>query len=64
MSPDVRALGIVTVEQTAGAIAGPLPFSQSLLLIWPQATALIAATLICFAAAYLLFVRQEIRAHG
>ncbi|OQP07009.1 ABC transporter permease [Geobacillus sp. 46C-IIa] len=64
LSPDVRTLGIVTVEQTAGAIAGPLPFSQSLLLIWPQATALVAATLICFAAAYLLFMRQEIRASG
>lgn len=61
-SPDVRTLGIVTVEQTAGAVATPLPFSQSLLLIWPQVTALIAATLICFAIAYWLFMRQEIRA--
>ncbi|EPR30297.1 ABC transporter permease protein [Geobacillus sp. WSUCF1] len=64
LSPDVRTLGIVTVEQTAGAVAAPLPFSQSLLLIWPQATALIAATLICFAIAYWLFMRQEIRASG
>ncbi len=64
LSPDVRTLGIVTVEQTAGAVAAPLPFSQSLLLIWPQATALIAATLICFAVAYWLFMRQEIRASG
>ncbi|MDC3418527.1 ABC transporter permease [Aquibacillus salsiterrae] len=61
LSPSVRSTGPLTMEQTAGAIAGPLPLSQSLLLIWPQLTGLIAATLICFAISYLLFMRQEIR---
>jgi len=61
LSPTVRNLGPLTVEQTVGAVAGPLPLSQSLLLIWPQLTGLIAATLICFAVAYLIFLRQEIR---
>ncbi|QGH36927.1 ABC transporter permease subunit [Gracilibacillus salitolerans] len=61
LSPSVRSLGPLTVEQTTGAIAGPLPLSQSLMLIWPQLTGLIAATLICFAISYLLFMRQEIR---
>lgn len=61
LSPSVRNLGPLTMEQTAGAIAGPLPLSQSLLLIWPQLTGLVAATLICFAVAYLTFIRQEIR---
>jgi ABC-2 type transport system permease protein len=64
LSPNIRSLSVLTVEQTAGAVASPLPFSQSLLLIWPQVTGLIAATLICFAIAYVLFMRQEIRAHG
>lgn len=63
LSPTVRSLGPLTVEQTVGAVASPLPFSQSLLLIWPQLTGLIAATLICFAIAYIIFMRQEIRAH-
>ena len=46
-----------------GAIMGaPLPLGQSLLLIWPQLTCLIAATILLFALAYLLFQRQEIRA--
>src|SRR5699024_8455282 len=49
LSPTVRSLGPLTMEQTAGAIAGPLPFGQSLLLIWPQLTGLIALTLVCFA---------------
>ncbi|SES69005.1 ABC-2 type transport system permease protein [Oceanobacillus limi] len=61
LSPSVRSLGPLTMEQTVGAITGPLPFGQSLLLIWPQLTGLIAATLICFAIAYVLFMRQEIR---
>lgn len=61
LSPSVRSLGPLTVEQTTGAIAGPLPLSQSLMLIWPQLTGLIAATLICFAISYLWFMRQEIR---
>lgn len=61
LSPSVRSTGPLSMEQTAGAIAGPLPLSQSLILIWPQLTGLIAATLICFAISYLMFMRQEIR---
>lgn len=61
LSPSVRSLGPLSMEQTSGAIAGPLPLNQSLILIWPQLTGLIAATLICFAISYLLFMRQEIR---
>lgn len=62
LSPSIRSLGPLTMEQTVGAVASPLPLSQSLLLIWPQLTGMIAATLICFAIAYLLFMRSEIRA--
>lgn len=61
LSPTVRSLGPLTMEQTIGAIAGPLPIGQSLLLIWPQLTGLIAATIICFAISYILFMRQDIR---
>ncbi|MCR4431511.1 MAG: ABC transporter permease [Tepidanaerobacteraceae bacterium] len=62
LSPDVRTLGPVLAEQASGAIMGFLPLGQSLLLIWPHLTGLIAATLIIFAATYTLFLRQEIRA--
>lgn len=61
LSPSERSLGLLTVEQQVGAIDGPLPLGQSLLLIWPQLTGLIAATLICFAISYISFMRQEIR---
>ena len=63
LSPNIRSVGPLTVEQTVGAVAGPLPLTQSLLLIWPQLTGLIAATLVCFAIAYLAFMRQEIRSN-
>src|SRR5690625_790193 len=61
LSPSVRSLGPLTMEQTVGAVPTPLPLSQSLALIWPQVTGLIAATLICFAISYIMFMRQEIR---
>lgn len=61
LMPSVRNLGPLTTEQVYGAIASPLPFGQSLLLVWPQVTGLIALTLICFAISYVLFLRQEIR---
>ena len=63
LRPTVRALGLVLPIQLEGAVLGtPLPLSQSLLLIWPQLTGLVAATILLFALGYVLFQRQEIRA--
>lgn len=62
MNPSVRTTGPVLLEQVYGAIQGTLSFGQSLLLIWPHVVCLIAEMLICFAAAYISFMRQEIRA--
>ncbi|PWA04994.1 ABC transporter permease [Pueribacillus theae] len=63
LTPSIRALGPLTVNQTTGAIASPLPFTQSLILIWPQLTGLIAATMVCFAISYIFFMKQEIRSN-
>ncbi|HHV65583.1 MAG TPA: ABC transporter permease [Peptococcaceae bacterium] len=62
MNPSIRTLGLVLIQQTYGAIKGTLSLGQSLLLIWPHVVGLIAATLICFALAYISFMKQEIRA--
>lgn len=63
MHPATRALGPVFQSQLRGAVIGaPLPLDQSLLLVWPQITGLVAAAIILFAATYVLFQRQEIRA--
>lgn len=63
LNPKVRSLGLVLPMQLQGAVMGtPLPLQQSLLLIWPHLTGLVAATLLLFALGYTLFQRQEIRA--
>jgi len=63
LHPSTRALGPVFLDQLEGAVIGAaLPFSQSLLLIWPQVTGLIAGTIALFVIAYVLFQRQEVRA--
>lgn len=61
LMPSVRSLGPLTMEQVYGTIPGPLPLGQSVLLVWPQVTGLIAATVICFALSYISFMRREIR---
>jgi ABC-2 type transport system permease protein len=63
LNPAVRSLGLVLPAQLEGAVLGtPLPLSQSVLLIWPHLTGMIAAVILLFALAYVLFQRQEIRA--
>ncbi|HTN19267.1 MAG TPA: ABC transporter permease subunit [Pelobium sp.] len=59
--PSVRSLGPLTMEQMAGAIPSPLPFRESLLIVWPQVSGMLAATISCFALSYYLFIRREIR---
>lgn len=61
LTPSVRNLGPLTMEQVQGAIPGPLPLGQSLLLVWPQLTGLIALTILCFILTYIVFMRREIR---
>ena len=61
LMPSVRSLGPLTMEQVHGAIPSPLPLGQSLMVVWPQLTGLIAATVICFALSYGSFMRKEIR---
>jgi ABC-2 type transport system permease protein len=39
-----------------------LSMDQSLLLVWPHVVVLVALTVICFAIAYVRFMRQEVRA--
>jgi ABC-2 type transport system permease protein len=65
LNPAVRAFGPllpIQLIQLQWAVPTPLPLSQSLLLVWPQLTGLIAGTIALFAVSYVLFQRQEIRA--
>jgi ABC-2 type transport system permease protein len=63
LNPETRTLGFMLPQQMRGAIPNaPLPLDQSLLLIWPQVTGLIAGMIVVFAAAYVIFQREEVRA--
>jgi ABC-2 type transport system permease protein len=62
--PSVRSVGLVSQEQMVLALDAPLPLGQSLLLVWPQLTCLIAGAAICFGISYRLFMRQEIRSRS
>ncbi len=62
LNPSTRALGVVLSSQLEGAISAPLPFTQSVALIWPQVTGLVAAAIGLFTVTYVAFQRQEVRA--
>jgi len=54
-----------TIGQAIAAseqIGSILSLDQSLLLVWPHVVALLALTVVCFAGAYIAFMRQEVRA--
>jgi ABC-2 type transport system permease protein len=58
----VGTLGVITASQAAHMLPNPLSLGQSLILIWPHLTSLVALGSICFAISYITFMRQEIRA--
>jgi ABC-2 type transport system permease protein len=62
LNPDVRFVGVVTQRQLDLAINSNLSLPQSLLLVWPQLVGMLAVTVVLFAWAYVVFMRQEVRA--
>ncbi len=63
LHPPTRALGLLFSFQMEGALVGtPLPFSESLLMIWPDFSGLVAGIVLVFTLAYISFQRQEVRA--
>jgi len=55
LNPSARLLG------QAIQVPSPLSLDQSLLLVWPHLASIIALTVVCFAASYVKFMREEIR---
>ena len=62
LDPNVRTVGVLVQEQVDRAVVGPLAFSQSLMLVWPQIMVLVGLVLLCFTISYIVFMREEIRA--
>ncbi|WP_145855440.1 ABC transporter permease [Pedobacter suwonensis] len=61
LMPSIRSLGPMSMEQLSGAIPSPLPLRESLIIVWPQLTGLLAGSIAFFALSYYLFMRREIR---
>ncbi|UGU17529.1 ABC transporter permease [Sinomicrobium kalidii] len=59
--PSVRSLGPLSMQQMHRAIPSSLSLKDSLMIVWPQLTGLIAVTVLCFSLSYYLFMRQEVR---
>ncbi len=66
MNPTTNnVLGVGNVGQYVSSqeqLPSLLSLDQSILLVWPQLVALVALTVAMFALAYVLFLRQEVRA--
>ena len=66
MNPATKSvLGVGNLGQYVSAqeqLPSLLSLDQSILLVWPQIVALVAMTTAMFAGAYVLFLRQEVRA--
>jgi ABC-2 type transport system permease protein len=63
LDPSARTVSsFLLSSQVDRAVASTLPLDQSLLLVWVQVVGIVALTVLSFAAAYVLFMRQEVRA--
>lgn len=59
--PTYRGLSLLALLTRSDVPTSSLSLGQSLLVGWPQLVGLVALTALCFAAAYLVFMRREIR---
>lgn len=62
LDPAQRTVGLVTIDQIDRAVASNLDFVQSMSVVWPQIVLTIAITTALFAIAFVVFMRQEVRA--
>lgn len=62
LNPSRQSTGIIVVEPGSGALPSSLPLVDSIVLAWWQVIALVGGSVVLFAAAYVVFMRQEVRA--
>ncbi|MCU0483938.1 MAG: ABC transporter permease [Chloroflexi bacterium] len=63
LDPSARTTSsFILTSQAYRAVSSSLPVEQSLLLVWVQVVGIVALTVVSFAVAYVLFMRQEVRA--
>ena len=61
LNPIARSLVPFAPDQLQGLLPTPVSLKESLLLVWPLVSTLLALVAICFGIAYIKFMRTEIR---
>jgi ABC-2 type transport system permease protein len=59
--PEMRTLGEIPPWIEVWLLDNPVSLGQSLLIVWRHLVTLLALTVVCFAIAYIKFMREEIR---
>jgi ABC-2 type transport system permease protein len=64
LNPQVRGLGVIgrNILPQGADPTSALPFTESLIIAWPQMVGLVAGTIVLFVIGYIVFQRQEVRA--
>ena len=62
LNPSRQTTGLIIQDASSQALPSTLSLSESLVLAWWQVAALVGGVVVMFAAAYALFMRQEVRA--
>lgn len=62
LNPARQTTGILVLEAGSRAVRSTLSLPQSLLLAWWQVMAIVAGAVVVFTIAYVVFMRQEVRA--
>jgi ABC-2 type transport system permease protein len=61
LQPEIRTLGAIPTWIAVWMIDNPISLGQSLMVVWRHLVTLLALTAVCFAIAYIKFMREEIR---
>jgi ABC-2 type transport system permease protein len=62
LSPQWKGLGAISYSDLQYMLPNALSLGQSVLAVWPEVVIIISLSVICFAASYVVFMRQEVRA--
>jgi len=61
LNPEIRSMGLLYVVSRDLPTPQPLSLDESIMLAWPNISALLSGLVICLALSYVIFMRKEVR---
>jgi len=61
LNPEIRSMGLLYVVSSDLPTPQPLNLDESIMLAWPNISALLSGLVICLTLSYVIFMRKEIR---